>query len=90
MENLSQDNENNKLPIGQLFDSINYYNIEDLDKFISNLNNEQSLYCLIQSVQYAHSKNLFSLEESEVISKSIRTLSLPIIEPQSNNLEENN
>ena len=90
MENLSQDNENNKLPIGQLFDSINYYNIEDLDKFISNLNNEQSLYCLIQSVQYAHSKNLFSLEESEVISKSIRTLSLPIIEPQSENLEENN
>jgi hypothetical protein len=90
MENLSQDNENNKLPIGQLFDSINYYNIEDLDKFISNLNNEQSLYCLIQSVQYAHSKNLFSLEESEVISKSIRTLSLPIIEPQSTNLKENN
>ena len=90
MENLPQDNENNKLPIGQLFDSINYYNIEDLDKFISNLNNEQSLYCLIQSVQYAHSKNLFSLEESEVISKSIRTLSLPIIEPQSDNLEENN
>ena len=90
MENLSQDNENNKLPVGQLFDSINYYNIEDLDKFISNLNNEQSLYCLIQSVQYAHSKNLFSLEESEVISKSIRTLSLPIIEPQSENLEENN
>lgn len=90
MENLLQDNENNKLPIGQLFDSINYYNIEDLDKFISNLNNEQSLYCLIQSVQYAHSKNLFSLEESEVISKSIRTLSLPIIEPQSDNLEENN
>lgn len=90
MENLSQDNENNKLPVGQLFDSINYYNIEDLDKFISNLNNEQSLYCLIQSVQYAHSKNLFSLEESEVISKSIRTLSLPIIEPQSTNLKENN
>ena len=90
MENLLQDNENNKLPIGQLFDSINYYNIEDFDKFVSNLNNEQSLYCLIQSVQYAHSKNLFSLEESEVISKSIRTLSLPIIEPQSDNLEENN
>jgi hypothetical protein len=90
MENLLQDKENNKLPIGQLFDSINYYNIEDFDKFVSNLNNEQSLYCLIQSVQYAHSKNLFSLEESEVISKSIRTLSLPIIEPQSDNLEENN
>ena len=90
MENLLQDNENNKLPIGQLFDSINYYNIEDLDKFISNLNNEPSLYCLIQSVQYAHSKNLFSLEESEVISKSIRTLSLPTIQPQSTNLKENN
>ena len=90
MENLLQDNENNKLPIGQLFDSINYYTIEDFDKFVSNLNNEQSLYCLIQAVQYAHSKNLFSLEESEVISKSIRTLSLPIIEPQSTNLKENN
>ena len=81
MENLLQDKENNKFPIGQLFDSINYYTIEDFDKFVSNLNNEQSLYCLIQAVQYAHSKNLFSLEEGEVISKSIRTLSLPIIEP---------
>ena len=90
MENLLQDNENNKFPIGQLFDSINYYTIEDLDKFVLNLNNEQSLYCLIQAVQYSFSKNIFSLEESEVISKSIRTLSLPIIEPQSDNLEENN
>ena len=90
MENLLQDKENNKFPIGQLFDSINYYSIEDFDKFVSNLNNEQSSYCLIQAVQYAYSKNLFSLEESEVISKSIRTLSLPVIEPQSENLEENN
>jgi 5-methylthioribose kinase len=90
MENLLQDNENNKFPIGQLFDSINYYTIEDFDKFVSNLNNEQSLYCLIQAVQHSFSKNIFSLEESEVISKSIRTLSLPIIEPQSDNLEENN
>jgi hypothetical protein len=85
-----QDKENNKFPIGQLFDSINYYTIEDFDKFVLNLNNEQSLYCLIQAVQYSFSKNIFSLEESEVISKSIRTLSLPIIEPQSDNLEENN
>jgi hypothetical protein len=90
MENLLQDKENNKFPIGQLFDSINYYTIEDFDKFVLNLNNEQSLYCLIQAVQYSFSKNIFSLEESEVISKSIRTLSLPIIEPQSDNLEENN
>jgi hypothetical protein len=90
MENLLQDKENNKFPIGQLFDSINYYTIEDFDKFVLNLNNEQSLYCLIQAVQYSFSKNIFSLEESEVISKSIRTLSLPIIEPQSDNLDENN
>ena len=90
MENLLQDKENNKFPIGQLFDSINYYTIEDFDKFVLNLNNEQSLYCLIQAVQYSFSKNIFSLEESEVISKSIRTLSLPISEPQNTNPKENN
>lgn len=90
MENFLQDNENNQFPIGQLFNSINYYSIEDYDKFVSELNNEQSLYCLIEAIQYAHSKNIFSLEESEVLSKSIRKLSIPIIPKENAHIEKDN
>lgn len=66
---------NNLSPIGSLFNKIQYNTQEDLDSFISNLNMEQSLYCLIESIKYAHSKGIFNLEESECISKSIRVLS---------------
>ena len=31
-------------PIGSLFDAINYTSYEDLDKFIVNMSQEQSLY----------------------------------------------
>jgi hypothetical protein len=67
----------NKLtPIGGLFDSvIQYTTYEDLDNFISNLNKEQALYSLIEAVRYAHKKGVFNLEESELISKSIRKIS---------------
>jgi hypothetical protein len=58
--------------IGSLFGTIRYVSINDLDNFISNLNEEQSLYCLIEAVRMAHSKGVFTIEESECISKSIR------------------
>jgi hypothetical protein len=62
-------------PIGVLFDSINYYKIEDLDKFITELNNEQALYCLIQACQSAYKRNAFTLTETEVLSKALRKIS---------------
>jgi hypothetical protein len=74
MDNL----ENNlEVPIGTLFDSINYYKTEDLEKFLSELNHEQALYCLIQACQSAYKRNTYSLLESELLSKAIRKISTP-------------
>lgn len=68
--------EQEKTPIGIIFDSINYYSVDDIDKFISNMNNEQALYCLIEAVKSAYKRNTFSLLESEVLSKSLRIITL--------------
>jgi hypothetical protein len=65
-----------KQPIGSLFDSIDYYSLEDLEKFISIMSKDQALYCLIQSVHKGFSKNIFSMQEIEVLSKSMRILTI--------------
>lgn len=80
MENQNNTSENieNKepqLPIGILFDSINYYHLDDLNKFVDGINHEQAIYCIIQAAQAAYKRNAFNIIESEVLSKSIRTLS---------------
>lgn len=64
-------------PLGRLFNTINYFTNEDLNRFISGLTTEQSLYCLIQCARAAQSRNALTLEEAEVISKSIRTITTP-------------
>jgi len=61
-------------PLGQLFESINYYNEEDLIKFIEDLTKEQSLYVLTQALEVSLRRGLFSLQEAEIISKSLRIL----------------
>jgi hypothetical protein len=66
---------NDLSPLGSLFGTIHYNTNEDLNSFISNLNEEQSLYCIVESIRYIQSKGLFSLEESECLSKSIRVIS---------------
>ena len=63
--------------VGNLFGVINYSSIDDLDRFISEMKRDHALYCLIQAVNFAYSKNVFSIDESEVVSKSIRILSSP-------------
>jgi len=65
----------NLSPIGSLFDVINYNSYEDLDKFIVNMSQEQSLYCLMEAVKCSYRRGVFTLEESEAISKSLRILS---------------
>ena len=64
-------------PIGTLFDTINYTNLNDLDKFVQNLTGDQSLYCVVHAAKAAHKRGTFSIEESEVISRAIRVLTTP-------------
>jgi len=65
----------NLSPIGNLFDVINYSSYENLDKFIVNMNEEQALYCIIEAVKCSYRRGVFTLEESEAISKSLRIIS---------------
>lgn len=59
---------------GNLFGTIDLLSEEHLDLILSTMDKEHALYYLIESVKSAHSKGVFSIGESEVISKSIRTL----------------
>jgi hypothetical protein len=65
--------EENKI-YGNLFGSINLLSEDHLELILSTMDKEHALYYLIESVKSAHSKGVFAIGESEVISKSIRTL----------------
>jgi len=81
---MEENNEN----LNILFDSINYRNITELNRFIEDMNIDQALFCLVRATRYAHNKGLFSIEESEIISKSIRLLTTPQPLPKEENNEE--
>jgi hypothetical protein len=76
---MSEDVQNEELgqPLGVLFDVINYYKIEDLDKFIFELNHDQALYCIVQACQAAFKRNAYTITESELLSKALRKMSTP-------------
>ena len=62
--------EQQKQPILYLFEDVAIYKPEDID----NLSEDQSKFMLIRAVQMAYRNGLYSLTESEIISKSLRTL----------------
>jgi hypothetical protein len=59
---------------GKLFNTIPLYNEDHLDVLLSTMDKEQSIYILTKAVSFAFHSGVFSLGESEIISKSIRTL----------------
>ena len=71
----------NKTPKGFLFDTVAYFSDESIENMINNLDKKSVPYLITQALEYAHSKNVFSLMESEVLSKIVRcnvtTLSQP-------------
>jgi hypothetical protein len=80
--------EENDENLNTLFDSINYRNIVELNRFIDEMNMDQALFCLVRATRYAHNKGLFDIEESEVISKSIRLLTTPQPLPKKESSDE--
>lgn len=66
--------ENKKQPIGELFETISYFSPTDISNLIDGLNEEQSVYMIGLAISMCYQKNLFTLEESEIISKSLRIL----------------
>ena len=66
--------EQEKQPIGYLFEDVAIYKPEDIDNLIDGLTEEQAKFMLIRAVQMAYKNGLYSLTESELISKSLRIL----------------
>lgn len=86
----------NKQPQGFLFDSIAFYSEESVEAMINNLNKESVPYIITQALSYAHTKNVFDLTESEIVSKCLRILNKEIYSydddttgQKSNNVENN-
>jgi hypothetical protein len=66
--------EQEKQPIAFLFEEVAIYKPEDVDNLIDGLTEEQAKFMLIRAVQMAYKHGLYSLSESELISKSLRVL----------------
>jgi hypothetical protein len=66
--------EQQKQPILHIFEEVAIYKPEDIDNLIDNLSEDQAKFMLIRAVQMAYRNGLYSLTESEIISKSLRTL----------------
>lgn len=60
---------------GQLFNTIPLLTENHLDTLLETLDRDYAIYLLVQAVKYAHTQGVYSLGESEIISKSIRILS---------------
>ena len=59
-------------PIGYLFDTVAFYNEEQLTNILENISEEQSFFFLNKALEFAYKKGAFSLVESEILSKSLR------------------
>ena len=66
--------EQEKQPIAFLFEDVAIYKPEDIDNLIDNLTEEQAKFMLIRALQMAYKNGLYSLTESELVSKSLRML----------------
>lgn len=85
----------NKQPQGFLFDNIAFYSEESVEAMINNLNKQSVYYILTQALSYAHTKNVFTLTESEIVSKCLRILNKELYSyddttrEESDNVEDN-
>lgn len=59
---------------GNLFGTIDLLSEDHLELILATMDKDHALYYLIESVKSSHSKGVYTIGESEVISKAIRTL----------------
>jgi|688.fasta_scaffold29605_1 hypothetical protein len=71
-ENDNIENQPNNEPIGQLFGSVFYYSTEHLDDLIDSIQEEQALLMMKLACEKALFSGVYSLEETEILLKSLR------------------
>lgn len=69
-----EETQTEKQPMGLLFNSVAYYTPDDIDGICDNMSLEQAYYFVIQSLQYANNLRVFNMQETELVSKSLRIL----------------
>lgn len=62
-------------PFGKLFNTIELSSEEHLDLILQTMNKENATFIVIQALTLAYKSGIYTLGESEVLSKCIRTLS---------------
>jgi hypothetical protein len=60
-----------------IFGTLKFDNDEEFEKLISSITHEQAIFFIKEGIKYAYTQGVFTLNESEIISKSIRKLYLP-------------
>jgi len=63
-----------KQPIGFLFDSVAYYTPNDINSLCDDMTLEQAYFMIIKSLEFAYVQKIFPMQETEIISKSLRIL----------------
>ena len=77
---------NPKKPLATLLSSISYENLEDYNKFLNNLTLEHAVIVLIAAATHAQGKGAYTIDEAELIAKSITKLS---VKPEVNSIDKN-
>jgi hypothetical protein len=57
-----------------ILNCIHYNSQEELNNFLYNITEEQSIFCILESIKLAYTRGAFSIEETEIISRCIRLL----------------
>ena len=74
---------------GKLFNTVPLHNEDHLEILLSTMDKDSAAFLLIQAVKLAYQSGVYTIGESEVISKAIRTISKKEVlkEEDTNNLE---
>lgn len=69
-----ENQEKNTEIMGEIFNSISYTSSEDLNNLIDNMTDQQIRYFTTLALTSAFQRGSFSLVESEIVSKILRSL----------------
>jgi hypothetical protein len=57
---------------GVLFGNIKYSSDEQIESIINNMEYQQAIFFLTKAIEFSYGHNIYSLVESEILSKSLR------------------
>jgi hypothetical protein len=59
---------------GKLFNTIPLHDENHLETILVTMNKETSMFLIIEAIKFSHRNGVFSIGETEVISKAIRVM----------------